>query len=139
MLSITVLVLCAGLFLPLAVAPGQNPWEGGGSLSQFRPHLLDGSSNPIIFYVGAFIITVTLAVMLLLGLAGFVGLALWILAIIGSAGLLLISNLFLLGLSVTDEAKVGWGAYALPLGALLTLLCCVIPAVKDAWVRPKAF
>ena len=140
MLSISALLLVAGIVLPLAVPPSSTSrWQGGFALSQFRPHLLDGSVNASLLYVGMFVTALALTLLILLGLARLVGQVLWIIAIIASLGLMLASSLILLGLVITEEATTGLGAMALPLGALLTELCCVIPGVKNAWVRPSAF
>ncbi|MGJ6979872.1 hypothetical protein ACSDQ9_04980 [Aestuariimicrobium soli] len=140
MLSVSVLVLAAGMFLPLAQPPNSvSRWQGGIVLSQFGPHLLNGALDQMVIYVGLFTSTFALALLLLLGLARLVGQVLWVVAIVMSSVVMLFSSLLLLGFAVAQEARTGIGAFALPLGALLTLLSACIPRVKDAWVRPGAF
>lgn len=140
MLCVAVVLLAAGMFLPLIQPPSATSlWRGGLVLSQFGPHLVTGKADPILIYVGMFLASMLLALLLLLGLARMVGQVLWVVAMVTSSLLVLLSALLWLGVSVSEDATTGVGVIALPIGAMVTFLSCVIPPVKDAWVRPKAF
>ncbi|CAI9405141.1 hypothetical protein [Aestuariimicrobium sp. T2.26MG-19.2B] len=137
---VSVLVLVGGLVLPFVQPPSATSrWSGGPTLSQFRPHLLGDKAGPVVVYVAMFLALTGMSLVLLAGLARLVGQVLWVLMIICSVLLAGWSGLLLIGLSATDGASAGLGAMAVPVGALASFLCCVIPAVKDAWVRPRPF